>query len=322
MSSILKALQKLESESGKVDREKSWLTGADPGEAYAEGPKKVWTSGWRIALLGLLIIFAGSAGVVFSSKLFKHGTPKTPRVSQQLIPTITAKDLQAPQFVPEKLPAKTTNNSQAKEAVSSFNQGSVVKKPHHQGRLAEKFIRTREPQKPKLPEKTMLVRKTGKADPDGPNIKPHGSLGSRFEEENATANNNLREVGKNKKALKPIPNTPELGTGKPDRIGTEKVVVSPGDEAIVRNIVPAKEKEPPSPVENPEILSLKVIEGLEINLQAISWAPGAERRIAVINNSIVKEGDRVSGFLVFKINRDDVILSQGGELWKLNFSHR
>ena len=105
-------------------------------------------------------------------------------------------------------------------------------------------------------------------------------------------------------------------------IGTEKVVVSPGDEAIVRNTAPSKEKEPPSLAEDPEILSLKVLEGLEINLQAISWAPGAERRIAVINNSIVKEGDRVSGFLVFKINRDDVILSEGGELWKLNFSHR
>jgi hypothetical protein len=322
LSSILKALQKLEFDSGKAHREKSWLTGGDPGEAYAEGPKKVWTSGWRIALLGTLIIFAGSAGVVFSSKLFKHGTSKAPRVSKQLSPTIPAKDLPPPQFVPEKVPAKTMNKSQENEAVSSFNQGPVVEKPYHQGRLTERFIRTTEPQKPKLPEKTMLERKTGKADPDGANIKPHGSPGSRVEEENATANNNLREVGKNKKAGKTIPNTPELGTGKPDRIGTAKGVISPGGEAIVRNIAPAKEKEPPTPAEDPEILLIKVLEGSEMNLQAISWAPGAERRIAVINNSIVKEGDRVSGFLVFKINRDDVILSEGGELWKLSFSLR
>ena len=322
MSSILKALQKLESESGKVDRGKFWLTGDDPGETYAEGPKKVWTSGWRIALLGILIIFAGSAGVVFSSKLFKHGTSKAPIVSKQLRPTTTAKDLPSLESVPEKVPEKTMNKSREKEAVSSFNQRPVVKKPYHQGRLAEKFIRTTEPQKPKLPEKTILTQETAKADPEGVNIKPHGSPGSRFKEKTAIANNNLREFGKDKEAEKTIPNRPELGKGKPDRIGTAKGVVSPGGEAIVRTIAPEKEKEPLLPAENPEILSVKVLEGSEINLQAISWAPGAERRIAVINNSIVKEGDRVSGFLVFKINRDDVILSEGGELWKLNFSHR
>lgn len=322
MSSILKALQKLESESARVDREKSWLKRGDPGAAYAEGPQKAWTSGWRVALLGTLIILAGGAGVVFSSKLFKHGRSGAIEVSKQVSPSITAKGLSPPKLVPEKVPSKITINSQEKEAVSFFKQEPTVKKPDHQRQLSEKSIPSEKIQKPKLPEKVIRTRETGKADPDGTDKKLHGSPGSRFKEEATSASSNLGEVGKTKKDLKPVASAPKPGEGEPDRIRAEKANDSPGGEAIVSPITPENEKEPPSPSEGREIVSIKVLEGAEMNLQAISWAPGADRRVAVINNRIVKEGDRVSGFLIFKINRDDVILSDGGELWKLNFNHR
>jgi hypothetical protein len=322
LSSILKALQKLESESAKVDREKSWLKRGDSCAAYAEGPQKAWTSGWRAALLGTLIILAGGAGVVFSSKLFRQGRSGSIEMSNQVSPSIITKGLSPPKLVPERVPEKITNNSQAKVAVGSIKQEQTVKMPYPQGQLSEKFIRSEKLQKPKLPEKAIRTRETIIADPDQTDKKRHGSPGSRFKEEAPSASSTLGEAGKTKNDLKSIASTPEPGAGEPGRIGVEKAIVSPGSEAIVSPITPENEKEPPSPSEGREIVSIKVLEGAEINLQAISWAPDADRRIAVINNRIVKEGDRVSGFLVFKINRDDVILSEGGELWKLNFGHR
>jgi hypothetical protein len=57
----------------------------------------------------------------------------------------------------------------------------------------------------------------------------------------------------------------------------------------------------------------------EMNLQAITWSRVPQKRIAVINNRIVREGDLVSGYLVSTINQDDVVLSREGTRWRLLF---
>ncbi len=59
-----------------------------------------------------------------------------------------------------------------------------------------------------------------------------------------------------------------------------------------------------------------------INLQAISWAQPAENSIAVINNSVLHEGDSVAGYTVVKIRPDDVILRREGRLWRASFTIR
>jgi hypothetical protein len=54
-------------------------------------------------------------------------------------------------------------------------------------------------------------------------------------------------------------------------------------------------------------------------LQAISWDKNSENRIVVINNHIVREGETVDGFLVTLIGKDDVLVREGGNEWKLMF---
>lgn len=56
-----------------------------------------------------------------------------------------------------------------------------------------------------------------------------------------------------------------------------------------------------------------------IFIQAISWAPEAERRLAVVNNHIVREGGWVAGYRVTRINTDDLILAKEGQAWRLPF---
>jgi type II secretory pathway component PulC len=59
-----------------------------------------------------------------------------------------------------------------------------------------------------------------------------------------------------------------------------------------------------------------------IELQAISWAENSDRRIAVINNNVLHEGDSVEGYTVVKIRPDDVVLRRDGRMWRASFSIR
>ena len=57
----------------------------------------------------------------------------------------------------------------------------------------------------------------------------------------------------------------------------------------------------------------------DMKLQAVTWSRVPQKRIAVINNRILREGDMVSGYLINSINQDDVVISRAGEKWKLLF---
>jgi len=59
-----------------------------------------------------------------------------------------------------------------------------------------------------------------------------------------------------------------------------------------------------------------------LTLQAISWSPEPARRLAVINGRLCREGEPVDGFVVVRINQDDVLLSDGRISGKLVFQIR
>jgi len=79
---------------------------------------------------------------------------------------------------------------------------------------------------------------------------------------------------------------------------------------------PAKNEAPAEHVSKREILRLNE-PGMK--LQAITWSRMPQKRIAVINNRIVREGESVAGYLVSTINQDDVLLSREGKKWRLQF---
>jgi hypothetical protein len=57
----------------------------------------------------------------------------------------------------------------------------------------------------------------------------------------------------------------------------------------------------------------------DMKLQAVTWSRAPQKRIAVINNRILREGDMVSGYFINSINQDDVTISRDGEKWRLLF---
>ena len=69
----------------------------------------------------------------------------------------------------------------------------------------------------------------------------------------------------------------------------------------------------------PEKNEIQQLNGPDMKLQAITWSRESHKRIAVINNRILHEGESVSGYLLVTINQDDVVLGRNGRTWQLSF---
>jgi hypothetical protein len=74
--------------------------------------------------------------------------------------------------------------------------------------------------------------------------------------------------------------------------------------------VPAKEEKP---------LPMDRIEGVGFKIQAISWGDTSPERLVVINNQVLREGDGIEGYLISRINPDDIILRRGSNTYRLDF---
>ena len=57
----------------------------------------------------------------------------------------------------------------------------------------------------------------------------------------------------------------------------------------------------------------------EMKLQAITWSKEPLKRVVVINNRILRQGEVVLGYRIDTINQDDVVLSDAGKKGKLVF---
>lgn len=105
--------------------------------------------------------------------------------------------------------------------------------------------------------------------------------------------------------------------------GQSQDILQPADARVI----PAEKTAPPEPA--PPQVSFKakepeipVLNDPDMKLQAITWSKDPQKRIAVINNRILRQGDAVSGYRIATINQDDIILNDGGEKWKLLFRIR
>ena len=66
-------------------------------------------------------------------------------------------------------------------------------------------------------------------------------------------------------------------------------------------------------------VEIPVLNDPGMKLQAITWSKDPQKRIVVINNRILRQGEAVSGYRIETINQDDVIINDAGENWKLLF---
>ena len=108
-------------------------------------------------------------------------------------------------------------------------------------------------------------------------------------------------------AAKEAPLTQSPETSAQNSIIEETVIVSTSPPEV-----PTKAKE----------IEIPLLRDPEMKLQAITWSKDPQKRIVVINNRILREGETVSGYRIETINQDDIILGENGEKWKFLFRIR
>jgi hypothetical protein len=134
--------------------------------------------------------------------------------------------------------------------------------------------------------------------------------------------------------------TEQLKETEPASLEIPAVQIIPQEDILPDETVPAREipnlkeneqaikpaEKPLVAAARPQVAPAKTVEieiprvnDPDMKLQAITWSREPQKRIAVINNRILREGDMVSGYFINTINQDDIVISRDGGKWKLAF---
>ena len=77
-----------------------------------------------------------------------------------------------------------------------------------------------------------------------------------------------------------------------------------------------------APPAAPEISAKPYHGNSPIKVQAIAWSDNPAQRLAVINDTVVREGQFIGDISVVGIQPEKIIIRKGGEMWELIFRHQ
>jgi hypothetical protein len=81
----------------------------------------------------------------------------------------------------------------------------------------------------------------------------------------------------------------------------------------------ASRKSVVAPKKKPQARTYARLTDDKLKLQALAWSSDASRRMAVINGRIVREGESTDGYQIHQIRKEDVVVSDGRQSWRLEF---
>lgn len=263
MSSILRALKKLENDSRHIEGNRSLGTKfvplADTGNRRSAG--RIFMMAGTGIICGLVVL----AGWYFFSDRLK---PRPPEIATHSSPAAEPVGVE-----PVKPMAQNTSPDTA-----------IAEKPEEKTSGAEQV------------EPVSAVEESPAVEPAAPEMAA-GSVATR--EEAPSAGPMMPE-----KTVKAV-DAPMQGSDR------HRPPADLASEASGKGVQPKAETS--SEVEIPKL------NDPDMALQAITWSRTPQKRLAVISNRIVREGESVAGYLVSTINQDDVVLSREGEKWRLQF---
>jgi hypothetical protein len=119
--------------------------------------------------------------------------------------------------------------------------------------------------------------------------------------------------------LKPVSGE-ETGIGERVTIPETKTS-SPGlDQRKTPALRKAEKPGPGEMAEDKKFLTAKIMDDSKVELQAIAWSIDPKERIAVISGRVVREGATIEGFTITRIGKDEVFVMEGNEIRKLVFT--
>ncbi len=273
MSSILKALKKLENEHPSSGYDQPWLKDIYEKEAFFDRLKGNLTTYRQRYVIGtaVLLTFIVSAAIIFKAGYFKKTAAPLLSEKQQVEAVIPAPSLQ-----------NITQTPSASTPVESS-------KP--------KLFYAQRTEKQNLPS-TLPAQETGE-------ILSASKQAQVLSPAAKTLVVPLRQPVRPQAAIKASKSLSDFQPGKDTQTGKEVSVLKVSQSS-----------KPDRTVDK------KILNDVNVKLQAISWSENPVKRLAVINNSIVRQGDRVGSYIVTQINIDDVLVRQEKEIWILPFRPR
>ena len=281
MSSILRALKRIEKEAPPPDESHPWPRPIDSKKAVNSRVKKTWLYNKLIRILFFVIIIAALAWLVFSQR--------------QVI-------------VAKLMPAKSSNDTRQLSVPSKKKSSAYQAKISSTPNRLKKAPQRSSPAPAKPSDEPFSQKKSGPAG----STKPFPVVSSQ------------NKVGQPHLLPKPLP----VKKRKLQKTKTRAVQLNPQTGSTLSPTpTPTPILSPRTSVQkrktggvNNKFDSVSVLGDSQLKLQAIAWSKDAARRIVVINNRIVREGGTIDGFSVTQIREDDVIINDGTNSWRLEFS--
>lgn len=280
MSSILKALKKIEEESPAPQTYPTLKKPIDPQQALNAGPLKRRRLRKLITFGLVLLVIAAAAVILFSrrqmiiAKMLSGGDSGS----------MTAMD------------ASKSGNSKVYRAKISPPAAKPTQKPS---------LKTR-----RLPPKTPSTKpedseKKFQADP-------------RANAANSTRGQPILKSSPvqqpPKTVLKAPAKKPQIKTPPPPDAVSPAPAVSPAKPLPAAPAAAADNRPAAKPA-----ATYDRIEDSKLKLQALAWSDEVTKRMAVINGRIVREGESVDGYRVIEIHEEEVVVNQDGKSWRLEF---
>lgn len=276
MSSILKALKKIEVQSSRSDSFFTMPEGVDKNPEKDPGERRRRHTGRLIAIILILLIVFIAAIIFFNKRhvLITKIFPAAENGKNEQDSSITSA---GSNIYRAKIPTAVTGAAQS---------------PSKETRLAKKQTSSSPAGKKTEPPAEHLSESPG-APVDRPSSKTPAAPRSA-----------LQETASNRKD--PLAQQPAVE----DKASSRKTVSAKS----VPSGKPATRAKKPKKTETYDRL-----EGSKLKLQALAWFVDPAKRIAVINDRIVREGGSVDGYQVAKIRPQDVVVSDGRKSWRLEF---
>jgi cytoskeletal protein RodZ len=281
LSSILRALKRIEKEAPPPDESHPWPREIDTKKTITSRVKRRWLYNKLIKILVIIIIVAVAGWLIFSQR-------------QWIIAKI--------------MPAKPATDSRQQSGPAKEKDSAHRAKINAQPSRPKKTPQKSSPIPNKQHKKPTFQRKTKSPVSTEPVA---GALSQNEQKQPQGAVQPLPVVKKKPLIKKRQPvqlNQPSGSTTTPNQRPT--TMTSKGSSA--------KKMKKPGAKNNFD--SLNALDGSQLKLQAIAWSKDVSRRMVVINNRVIREGETVDGFSITKIRLEDVIVTDGTNSWRLEFS--
>jgi hypothetical protein len=299
LSSILKALKKLESQATdqnhvRIRRPKSNMQHDDHEQINGRPHFK---KGYVIIFAGL--VFAAGAGFILSNKFYEKKST-----------SITKKEaiVEKPARFFEKKAVIQDKKAISREPVRLHGKMAAIpdKKVISQKSVRLPGKKTVMPDKNVMPQKSVRLPEKMTAIPDN----AQKTMASR---------KHVKKSETIAKVAKAAPTSAHESRGNNRVLYNKKT--SPLKQTQKKAVVEKTSEKSSQNREDDRFSSMPVKRSNQTNIevQAIAWANDPKNRLAVINGLILREGESIDNIIVMHIGKDAVVFRKGAEGWKQMF---